>query len=474
MHSIAVSSGDGIGPEIMKVTLRVLRESGADLQIHEVEIGERVYLKGFTTGIEPHTWEILKNASCFLKAPITTPQGGGFKSLNVTIRNALGLYANLRPSISYFPFIATLHPHMNVMIIRENEEDLYIGTEYRQTPHVAVAHKLISREGCERIHRYAFEYARRWGHKKVSCFSKDNILKLSDGLFHTIYNEVGQEYPDLEKEHWIIDIGAAKLADSPTNFDVIVLPNLYGDILSDIAAQISGSVGLAPSANIGDNSAMFEAVHGSAPRLAGKNIANPSALLLSSVMMMEYLGEGEVSRRIRDAWSCTIEQGFHTKDIFDQKISQYLVGTKEFGEAVIKNLGNQPQTLSCFCPKKHHKIISSKVCYRKEVERSLVGVDLFIYTKENPLTFHQELSKVNPSPFYLQAIFNRGVQIWPEGHTETFCIEQMQCRFILETLPVPPIEIVELIYRLVKSGFDLIKSENLYKIDGVLGYSSSE
>src|SRR3984957_14471031 len=215
---ISVADGDGIGPEIMAATLHVLKKSGAKIDIHKVEIGEKVYQRGQRAGIEPSTWEIIRHTKAFLKAPITTPQGGGFKSLNVTIRTTLGLYANVRPCVAYSPFVETKHPNMDVVIVRENEEDLYTGIEYRQTPDTYHALKIISRSGCEKIIRYAFEYARANGRKKVTCFTKDNILKLSDGFFHKVFDEIAADYPDLENEHWIVDIGAAKLADTPEAF----------------------------------------------------------------------------------------------------------------------------------------------------------------------------------------------------------------------------------------------------------------
>ena len=282
---ITVAHGDGIGPEIMAATLQILKEAGARIDIETIEIGEKVYLRGVTAGIEPHAWESLRRTKVFLKAPITTPQGGGFKSLNVTTRKTLGLYANVRPCVSYAPYVKTKHPIMDVVIVRENEEDTYAGIEYYMTDEVVQCLKLITRPGCERIVRYAFEYAIRNGRKKITCFTKDNIMKMTDGLFHKVFDEIGAEYPSIEKEHWIVDIGAAKMADTPETFDVIVMPNLYGDILSDVAAQIAGSVGLAGSANIGSQCAMFEAIHGSAPRRANQNLANPSGLLLGAVMM---------------------------------------------------------------------------------------------------------------------------------------------------------------------------------------------
>ena len=244
MTKITVATGDGIGPEIMDATLKIMKAAGAQLEIEPIEIGEKVYLQGNSAGIAPESWESLRRTKVFLKAPITTPQGGGFKSLNVTTRKTLGLYANVRPCISYHPYVATKHPIMDLVIIRENEEDLYAGIEHQQTDEVTQCLKLITKPGTEKIVRFAFEYAKAYGRKKVTCFTKDNIMKLTDGLFHKIFDEIAQEYPDLESEHWIVDIGAAKLADTPENFDVIVMPNLYGDILSDVAAQITGSVGL--------------------------------------------------------------------------------------------------------------------------------------------------------------------------------------------------------------------------------------
>src|SRR3954452_10046109 len=377
---ITVAYGDGIGPEIMEATLQILKEGGAKLAIEKIDIGEKVYLAGNTSGIEPSAWDSLRHTKVFLKAPITTPQGGGFNSLNVTVRKVLGLYANVRPCVSYHPFVETKHPVMDVVIVRENEEDLYAGIEHRQTNQVVQCLKLISRPGSEKIVRYAFEYARRYNRKKVTCFTKDNIMKLSDGLFHKVFDEIGEEYADIEKEHWIVDIGAAKLADTPTAFDVIVMPNLYGDVLSDVAAQIAGSVGLAGSANIGENVAMFEAIHGSAPRRAGQNLANPSGLLLGAVMMLVHIDQPDVAERVHNAWLRTIEDGVHTYDIFKEGISKEKVGTKEFAEAVVARLGQTPQVLKRV---KYEKADGSAAkagdqASRPRAKKELVGVDVFL------------------------------------------------------------------------------------------------
>src|SRR6478735_926410 len=377
---ITVAHGDGIGPEIMAATLHILKEAGARLDIETIEIGEKVYLSGNSAGIAPESWESLRRTKVFLKAPITTPQGGGYSSLNVAVRKTLGLYANVRPCVSYHPFVQTKHPIMDVVIVRENEEDTYAGIEYRQTDQVEECLKLISRPGSEKIVRYAFEYAKKFGRKKVTCFIKDNIMKQTDGLFHRIFDEISKEYSNIEADHCIVDIGSAKLADTPENFDVIVMPNLYGDVLSDVAAQIAGSVGLAGSSNIGEQVAMFEAIHGSAPRRAGQNLANPSGLLLGAVMMLVHLGLSEHAESVHNGWLRTIEDGIHTYDVFDETVSKQKVGTKEFAEAVVARLGQKPAKLkpveySANVIDENPKPIFSTPTPQK---KDLVGVDVFL------------------------------------------------------------------------------------------------
>ena len=298
---ITIARGDGIGPEIMTATLEILAAAGAKLEFEEIQIGKSVYERGHSSGIEPSSWASLRRTKVFLKAPITTPQGGGFKSLNVTIRKTLGLYANVRPCESFEPFVATKHSGINLVIVRENEEDLYAGIEHRQTDEVVQCLKLISRPGTERIVRYAFEYAKRHGRGHVTCITKDNIMKLTDGLFHRVFMEIGREYPDIEQDHQIIDIGTARLADTPERYDAVVTMNLYGDIISDVVAQLAGSVGLAGSANIGDHGALFEAIHGSAPDIAGQAKADPTATVLSVALLLEHLGHADAARRVEAA-----------------------------------------------------------------------------------------------------------------------------------------------------------------------------
>ncbi|MDQ3820463.1 MAG: NADP-dependent isocitrate dehydrogenase [Acidobacteriota bacterium] len=474
---ITVAHGDGIGPEIMQATLHILKEAGARIEIETIEIGEKVYLAGNTAGIEPSAWESLRRTKVFLKAPITTPQGGGFKSLNVTVRKTLGLYANVRPCVSYHPFVETKHPNMDVVIVRENEEDLYAGIEHRQTEQVMQCLKLISRPGSEKIVRYAFEYARRNNRKKVTCFTKDNIMKLTDGLFHKVFDEIGAEYEDIEKEHWIVDIGAAKLADTPTAFDVIVMPNLYGDVLSDVAAQIAGSVGLAGSANIGENVAMFEAIHGSAPRRAGQNLANPSGLLLGAVMMLVHIGQADVAEKVHNAWLRTIEDGVHTYDIYDEQVSKQKVGTREFAEAVVERLRQRPQTLKAASYNKgsNESFASHRAGKeRPRAKKDLVGVDVFLDWREGSANqLGETLAPIGGDDLKLSMISNRGVKVWPGGLSETFCSDHWRCRFLSqrEGSEVTHSQIVQLLQRVSDAGLDFIKTENLCNFDGQRGYS---
>lgn len=470
---ITVAYGDGIGPEIMKASLRVLEAAGAKLDITTIEIGEKVYLSGNTAGIAPEAWDSLRSTGVFYKAPITTPQGGGYKSLNVTVRKSLGLFANVRPVTSLSPFVETKHPDMDVVIVRENEEDLYAGIEHRQTDEVYQCLKLVSRPGCEKIVRYAFEYARANGRKKVTCFSKDNIMKLTDGLFHKVFDEVATEYPEIETEHWIIDIAAAKLADTPEDFDVIVTSNLYGDIVSDIAAQIAGSVGLGPSANIGAEVAMFEAIHGSAPTIAGQGIANPSGLLLAGVMMMVHLGQPKVAAAIHNAWLKTIEDGVHTGDIYDEATSTEKVNTQGFADAVIARLGRTPTKLKPVSYDAGDKPFKMPVVERRApAKRDLVGIDVFVQSIEDADVIAEQLKAVQGDALELLMITNRGVKVWPGGLPETFRTDHSRCRFMGRNGAVLDHgTIASLMTRLADAGVDFIKTEQLYNFDGEPGYS---
>jgi len=473
MTKITVAKGDGIGPEIMDATLDILAAAGARIEIDEIEIGEKVYLAGNTSGIAPESWEVITRNKIFLKAPITTPQGGGYKSLNVTTRKFLGLYSNVRPCKSLHPYVSTKHPIMDLVIIRENEEDLYAGIEHQQTDEVIQCIKLISRPGCEKIIRYAFEYTKQQNRKKVTCFTKDNIMKQTDGLFHQVFDEIAKEYPEIKTEHWIIDIGAAKIADSPEDFDVIVTLNLYGDIISDIAAQITGSVGLAGSANIGEECAMFEAIHGSAPTIAGQNIANPSGLIQGAVMMLNHIGQTDVANKIQNAWLKTIEDGIHTKDIFKEGISKKEVTTSQFKKAIIDNLGKEPAFFKPVVFANNAALNLPKYKRKPAAKKMLTGVDIFIHwAGTNPNELAEKLKMLESNCVSLAMITNRGIKVWPDGFKETFCTDHWRCRFKPKKgTEMTKAHIIELLKNALNKNIDTIKTENLYEFDGKPAYS---
>ncbi len=478
---ITVAYGDGIGPEIMSATLRILTAANTEIDSERIDIGQQVYLQGFTSGIPDSAWESLKRTKILLKGPITTPQGGGYKSLNVTLRKTLGLFANVRPCIAYAPYVATKHPNMNLVIIRENEEGTYAGIEHRQTDEVYQCLKLVTRPGCERIVHYAFEYAKKFNRKKVTCLTKDNIMKMTDGIFHHVFNEIAKEYPDIQTEHFIIDIGTALVAANPERFDVIVTSNLYGDILSDVAAQIAGSVGLAGSANVGNHVALFEAIHGSAPDIAGKKIANPSGLLNAAIQMLIHINQPEQAMLIENAWLKTLEDGIHTADIYSKEYSKQKVNTDEFADAVIARLGQKP---SHFKPVVYTKNVRSKIeCYGDEkkllAKKELVGVDIFI---DNPMLSPDELGNTLSSitsELKLITITSRGLKVWPNSMVDAPYVHHCSCRFQssfdINTLSaVSHQAIIHLLNAFDQLGLDVIKTENLYTFDGVIGFSLAQ
>lgn len=478
-RKITVAYGDGIGPEIMKATLAILEAAGAQLEYDVIEIGEQVYLKGISSGMEPKSFDSLRETKVFLKSPITTPQGGGFKSLNVTTRKSFGLYANVRPCKAYSPFIKTYFPKTDLVIIRENEEDLYAGIEHRQTNEVYQCLKVISQPGSEKIIRYAFEYAKKYGRKKVTCMTKDNIMKLADGLFHKTFDEIAKEYPEIQTDHKIIDIGTALIADRPEIFDVIVTLNLYGDIISDVAAQVTGSVGLGGSANVGEEVAMFEAIHGSAPDIAGMDIANPSGLLNGAIMMLVHIGQPEVAEKISNAWMKTLEDGIHTGDIYQEGLSAKKVGTQEFAQAVIERLGQLPSSMApAEFEKGEIKPMDTKLRPKAKAKKELTGVDVFIdWDQEgrDPIVIGEKLRQANANGLQLHLITNRGVKVFPEGMKETFCTDHWRCRFKTDDgSVVTHTQVLDLLQQIEKLGFDFIKTEHLYTFDGVRGYSLAQ
>lgn len=479
---ITLAYGDGIGPEIMGAVLKILDAAQATLQFDVIEVGEKIYLQGESSGIPDSAWQSLKRTRVLLKGPITTPQGSGYKSLNVTMRKTLGLFANVRPCISYAPYVPTKFPHINLVIIRENEEDTYAGIEHRETDEAYECLKLITRPGCEQIIRYAFEYAQKFNRKRVTCLSKDNIMKMTDGLFHRIFNEIAQEYPQIEHNHLIVDIGTALIATHPERFDVIVTLNLYGDIISDVAAQVAGSVGLAGSANIGNHMAMFEAIHGSAPDIAGKNIANPSGLLNAAIQMLIHINQPKTATAIENAWLKTIEDGIHTADIYAPNLSQQKVGTNAFAQAVIDRLGQEPTHF----PKVYYEPGSyAKIqCYGgKPAVRSkklLVGADVFIDNSDDIPA--EELAKqflAFDNTLKLVVITSRGLKIWPNSTIEEPYLRYCCCRFqsartLDQLTPITQADVIKLYNKFNNLNVEVTKIANLYTYDGQLGFTLAQ
>jgi isocitrate dehydrogenase len=500
---VTLVPGDGIGPELTNAVRNIIKASQEFLNVRNLEedsikfeeviIGEKLYSKGFDSGIDDDSWRIIMKNKVMLKAPITTPTGGGYKSLNVTLRKKLGLFANVRPSVSYYPIIEKSPKQMDLVIIRENEEDLYSGIEYRQTNNAFTSLKLLTKEGSLKICQFAFEYARANKRKKVTCMIKDNIMKISDGMFYSAFLEVAKNYPDIQNERYIIDIGSARIAARPNVFDVIVTENLYGDIISDIASEISGSVGLAGSANIGEEYAMFEAIHGSAPLMAGQNRANPSAFLNGAILMLKHMGLNIKANLIEEAYWKTLEDGVHTADIYKEGYSIKKVGTIEFSEEVIKRFGQKSNKLhnelDAFYEKEYKMKNFQKSIYKDflnedNVKKKLVGFDFFIDTKiKNINLFAQNIQNIIKEcdlgeKIKISSILSKGLKVWPVNPE---CENNMNCeddiydywmlRFMfIEDKKINKIENHELLKILnhfyaqliEKTKFDIIKVENLY------------
>ena len=468
---ITVAEGDGIGPEIMAATMKILEAAGARIAPEHVTIGEKKFLSGFNNGIGDETWESIARTKVFLKAPITTPQGGGYKSVNVTLRKSLGLFANVRPVKTYQPYVGSKHKEIDMVIVRENEEDLYSGVEYRQTRDTCHSVKLLSRSGSELIIRYAFEYARAHGRKKVTCLIKDNIMKISDGLFHKVFKLIAADYPEIEADSIIVDIGMALVADRPEDFDVLVTLNLYGDIVSDIASQIAGSVGLAGSFKMGQQCAMFEAVHGSAPDIAGQGIANPSGLLNSAILMLHHIGQSDIAAKVENAWLCALEDGAHTGDIAKDKSKA--LSTSEFADAVIERFGREPKELtlvetsekSFVMPTHDLRTISKR-------HKELVGVDVYLdWRGQDAEEIGGKVESSSTDVMKFSAMSSRGVKVYP-GKCETELVSDLwRCRFRATGGSVKNADVNVLLSQLEKAGLEWVKVENLYTFDDEDGFT---
>ncbi|MFZ2619339.1 MAG: NADP-dependent isocitrate dehydrogenase [Alphaproteobacteria bacterium] len=472
---ITVAKGDGIGPEIMDAVMRVLEAAGARIAPEYVTIGEAAFKQGIMNGVTDEAWASMRRTKVLFKSPLTTPQGGGYKSVNVTMRKSFGMFANVRPVRTFEPYVKSKHAKVDMVIVRENEEDLYAGIEYRQTLNTCHSVKFVSRTGSELIIRYAFEYARANGRKKVTALVKDNIMKISDGLFHKSFDLVGKEYPEIEKDVMIVDIGMAKVADTPEKFDVLVTLNLYGDIVSDIASQVAGSVGLAGSMNLGHGCCMFEAVHGSAPDITGKGIANPGGLLNGAILMLQHIGQGDVAAKIGNAWLRAMEDGHHTADIAVDKSKA--LSTSQMADAIIACLGKEPQKLLKFTAGtgEHMTMPEHSQTTRTHRTKRMMGVDVFLDWDGNDTEWlGKQVEQAQTQRLPLQAISSRGMKVYP-GIPETKPVtDNYRCRFIGEEGGVTEQDTRQVLASLETLGLKWIGAENLYSFDGEKGFTQSQ
>ncbi len=435
-HRVTLIPGDGVGPEITAATRRVIEATGVSIEWEEAIAGEAVFRAGDSSGVPQETADSIARTGVALKGPLATPIGFGEKSANVTLRKLFETYANLRPA-RQIPGVPTRYDGEGVdfIVVRENIEDLYAGVEYMDSRDVAVALKIITRRGSEKIIRYAFELARREGRRKVTCATKSNILKLSEGLFQRVFDEMAPEYPEIEAQHLIIDNVAHQMAKDPAQFDVIVTTNLAGDIISDLASGLVGGLGFASSGNFGDEVAIFEAVHGSAPKYAGANVINPTALILSSVLMLKHLGEADAARSIEDAVFATLEQGAVTLDVARQAGNvEQATSTSGFADSVIENLGKQP---SVRYPTKAEPPASAPSSLPRWEPRpvdppdtQLLGVDIYTEMDGDPQAVGKLLDEAAGPDFKLLLMSARGTVVYPTANPHTDTVGWWRCRFV--------------------------------------------
>jgi isocitrate dehydrogenase len=443
---ITVIPGDGIGPEVVNATRRLLDATGVSIAWEEVHAGASVFKRGVASGVPQETIESISRTRLVLKGPLETPVGYGEKSANVTLRKLFETYGNIRP-VREFPGVPTPYSGRGVdlVIVRENVEDLYAGIEHMQTPGVAQCLKLISRKGCEKIVRLGFEVARAEGRRTVHCATKANIMKFTEGFLKRTFEEIAPEYPDIEAQHIIVDNCAHQLVKKPEQFGVIITTNMNGDILSDLTSALVGGLGFAPSANIGSNIAIFEAVHGSAPKYAGRNVINPTALMLSGVMLLRHIGALEQANRVENAILVTLEDGkFLPRDVVGDARA---ASTTAFTDAVLANYGRMPANANARA-RSHQPLrvpsIRPDIDFVKPSHREVVGVDVFV---ESPLPAAELGAKVQAAAvgtgFRLKMVSNRGTVVFPLTGTSTDMVDQSRCRFLRDA-PAPDISSAEL------------------------------
>ena len=471
---VTVIPGDGIGPEVVRAALRVIEAAGVKLQIDEREAGAKVFAKGNATGVPPETIDSVTRTGVLLKGPLETPIGYGAKSANVTLRKLFETFGNIRP-VRTLPGVKTPYSDRNldIVIVRENVEDLYSGVEHMQTPGVAQCLKLISRNGCEKIVRLAFEFAVAEGRGVVHCATKANIMKLTEGMLQRAFEDIAPAYPKIQAKHILVDNCAHQLAMRPEQFDVIVTTNMNGDILSDLTSGLTGGLGFAPSANIGSRVAIFEAVHGSAPDIAGQDIANPTAIIFSAAMMLRHIGEPQAASAIEHAVVCTFEQGVHTRDMLGTGTPTTTTG---FADAVIANLGKRCIHVA---EREHgHFKVPPLVESVERVEpksRRVVGADVFVESVLLPGALGRTVEGlVADSSLKLAGIANRGTAVYPEVEAKVGLVDHYRCRFVSREAgrDVDDVQVLDLLRRLT-AELRWMHVEKLQEFDGEEAFSKS-
>ncbi len=479
---IAVAKGDGIGPEIMEAVLKIFEAAKVPLQYEMVEMGKWVFDKGFSNGMTPEAKATIERLGILFKGPMETPKGKGVKSVNVTARKTWNTYANKR-------VFQTLHGvdtvfskagiPIDITVVRENIEDTYGGIEHMLTHDVALSRRFITRPGSLQVIKYAFEMAKKKNARRITCGHKANIMKITDGLFLECFYEVAKEYPGLKADDVIVDDLCMKLVTRPDLFDTVVLTNLQGDIVSDLCAGLVGGLGFAPSANIGDHICIFEAVHGTAPDIAGKNIANPTALLLSGLAMIRHLGFMEHAAIIENALLFTLESGVHTGDFGDKAIPS--VNTTQFADTIIGNFGktpqinakpllpNMPATQTTFKLDRNPMMVSNET-----EEDKIIGVDMFIESSEQPEVIAKKCQRHAGVKFNLVNVSNRGTQVWPTGSVFTNLVNQYNVRF--ESLDGSPLNQQDIIglYVSLSGNFKICSLELLNMWGDTKAYSLAQ
>lgn len=473
-HNVTVIPGDGVGPEVIESTIKIINAAGVKINWEYVEAGANVFRKGIPSGVPQETIDSILKNKIVLKGPLETPVGFGEKSANVTLRKLFETFANVRP-ISEFKGVQTPYSgkNLDMVIVRENVEDLYAGIEHMQTADVAQCLKLITRPGTEKIIRYAFEYARSRGRKKVHCATKANIMKLSEGLFKKVFEEVSKEYPEIEAHHIIVDNCAHQLVKKPEQFDVIVTTNMNGDILSDLTSALVGGLGFAPGANIGAEASIFEAVHGSAPKYAGKNVINPTAAILSGVMMLEHLGEFEAAEKVTKAVKKTWENSAtHTRDVAGDKNA---ISTSDFTQAIIDNLESTNREVKKITPINMSKVTDSPPPSKNPIKGIVKGLDVFVEYQGTPSDLGTTMEKIGDhTAFKLKMISNRGTKVFP-GTTNAKCVNHWRCRYMSQSGDeISDRQILDLMFKVSDSGVKWVHLEKLQEFNGSLGFTKAQ